>query len=318
MAKGETKIQYSQPPSMGATTREAIEAEVAMMPQRYETELAYRPKFTQVDIEALRQYAPAVLGLQQESARGEKALQEELYPEAMAGERKLGTTMAGADLTGGFSPEEEAYYKDQFRSEEAVAGRLGSPVASLNIANKLASMKEQRRAQRMGEILSYTGRTPVVGSQQFQPQVSAGQPTLTGQFMGSQLGYAQTAYAPKAIRQRQGMPWETFGQLVGGGMQAGGTLGAAAIMASALKIKYNVKEIKSALKKIKKIKGRLFNWKYSGMQDGGVIAEEIEQVIPESVIKVNGIKMIKPMMIIAYLIEAIKELDSSRRSICLT
>ncbi len=205
--KGATNIEYSQPPSVGTTTREAIQAEVEMLPKRYETELAYKPKFTQVDIEALKQYAPAVLGLQQEFARQEKTLQEELYPEAMAGERKLGTTMTGADLTGGFSPEEEAYYKDQFRSEEAVAGRLGSPVGSLNIANKLAMLKEQRRSQRMGEILSYTGRTPVVGSQQFQPQVSAGQPSLTGQFLGSQLGYAGSAYAPRQTRTKYN-PWE--------------------------------------------------------------------------------------------------------------
>ena len=45
------------------------------------------------------------------------------------------------------------------------------------------------------------------------------------------------------------------------------------------------------------------------MQDGGVIAEEVANIIPDATEDINGIKHIKPMMIIGYLIESIKELN---------
>jgi len=228
MAKGETTVQTTPTPAVspGAATREAVEAEIALLPQRYETELAYRPKFTQVDIEAMKQYAPEVFGLQEQFARQERALGEELYPEMYGAEKKLGG-IVGGDVSGEFSPEEQQYYLDTFRSEEAAAGRLGSPTASLNISNKLAMLKEQRRAQRMGELMSYAGRTPVVGSQQFQPQTTAGQPTQTGALTSSILGYAAGTYKP-ATTQTTSSPFDwasvLSGGLSGGGAVAGGMI----------------------------------------------------------------------------------------------
>jgi hypothetical protein len=52
-----------------------------------------------------------------------------------------------------------------------------------------------------------------------------------------------------------------------------------------------------------------FNWKRSGLDSYGVIAQDIEKVLPELVSDVDGIKNVNYDGIIAFLIEAIKELN---------
>ena len=78
-------------------------------------------------------------------------------------------------------------------------------------------------------------------------------------------------------------------------------------------LKDDIKNIESPLDKISKINGVTFNWSanqdtYSG-SDVGVIAQEIEEIIPEAVTtRDNGYKAVKYEKIIPLLIESIKEL----------
>ena len=78
------------------------------------------------------------------------------------------------------------------------------------------------------------------------------------------------------------------------------------------RLKDNITPITNALDKVKQIGGYEFDWNdkqstYEG-HDVGVIAQEIEAVLPELVTtRDNGYKAVKYEKIIALLIEAIKE-----------
>jgi len=65
-----------------------------------------------------------------------------------------------------------------------------------------------------------------------------------------------------------------------------------------------------ALEIIRKLRVVDFDWKETGQHDIGLIAEEVEKVIPEAVYRKNGqIEGIRLMPIMAVMIEAIKELE---------
>jgi hypothetical protein len=64
-----------------------------------------------------------------------------------------------------------------------------------------------------------------------------------------------------------------------------------------------------ALDIIDKLKVISFDWKETNEHDIGMIAEEVEKIIPEAVWKEKDIVMgLKPLTLIAVLIKAIQEL----------
>ena len=83
------------------------------------------------------------------------------------------------------------------------------------------------------------------------------------------------------------------------------------------------KNIPDALESLKKLNGVLFNWKdkwieHQGGEDGyfvrkkdvGVIAQEVEKVLPEAVAqRKDGIKAVKYDRLTCLLIEAVKKLN---------
>jgi hypothetical protein len=79
------------------------------------------------------------------------------------------------------------------------------------------------------------------------------------------------------------------------------------------RLKDNIVPIPNALDKIKQIGGYEFDWNnnqkiYKG-HDIGVIAQEIEKVLPELVaLRKDGYKAVKYEKLVALLIEGIKEL----------
>ena len=81
------------------------------------------------------------------------------------------------------------------------------------------------------------------------------------------------------------------------------------------RLKDNIIQISDPIEKVKQIKGVEFDWNdkqevYEG-HDVGVIAQDIEKVLPELVItRDNGYKAVKYEKIIALLIEAVKEQQS--------
>jgi hypothetical protein len=112
-----------------------------------------------------------------------------------------------------------------------------------------------------------------------------------------------------------------FGSL-GIGMAASGTSGridaandVVAYSTSDIRLKENIKPIENAIEKIRKISGNTYDWKselkdvhgYEG-NDVGVIAQEVESVLPQLVQdRDNGYKAVKYDKLVALLIEGIKE-----------
>ena len=75
-------------------------------------------------------------------------------------------------------------------------------------------------------------------------------------------------------------------------------------------LKDNVEPISNALDVINKLSGVGFDWKESGLHSYGVVAQNMEKVIPDLVGNINNMKTVNYDGIIAFLIEAIKELNN--------
>ena len=86
--------------------------------------------------------------------------------------------------------------------------------------------------------------------------------------------------------------------------------------ASDIKLKENVEVIPNALEKIKELKGVNFNYKKDGKRSTGLIAQDLQKVLPEAVYTTNDIETkeehlaINYGLVIGLLVEAIKELES--------
>ncbi len=99
-----------------------------------------------------------------------------------------------------------------------------------------------------------------------------------------------------------------------GAIQAGGDV--VAYYSSDIRLKNNITSISNPLDKLDRIGGYQFEWNNKGGEwltgtDYGVIAQEVEEVLPEVVtVRDNGYKAVKYEKIIPLLIEAIKELKS--------
>ena len=88
-----------------------------------------------------------------------------------------------------------------------------------------------------------------------------------------------------------------------------------AFAASDIRFKENITAIESPIEKIKMISGNTYDWKAENKDihgfegnDVGVIAQEIEEVLPQLVVtRDNGYKAVKYDKLVALLIEGIKE-----------
>lgn len=85
--------------------------------------------------------------------------------------------------------------------------------------------------------------------------------------------------------------------------------GAAFLYSSDRNLKTNIQPINNALDKVNKLEGVSFNWKSNGGAELGLIAQDVEQVLPELVItdSKTGLKAVKYGNIVPVLIQAIKE-----------
>jgi hypothetical protein len=78
---------------------------------------------------------------------------------------------------------------------------------------------------------------------------------------------------------------------------------------SDINYKENINTVNGALLKVEQMRGVKFDWKESGLPSYGVIAQELEQVLPE-LVHGNDPKTVNYNGIIGVLIEAIKELKA--------
>lgn len=132
---------------------------------------------------------------------------------------------------------------------------------------------------------------------------------------GEQLNIAQLLADPSSFQYYQpqfsteASPFERFIlPIIASGAKAAGT----AALASSIKLKEDVKPMRNSLAIVNELQGVTFKWKKDGIKDGGVIAEDVEKIIPNAVIEIDGVKHIKPMVIIGYLLEAVKEISTAK------
>lgn len=84
---------------------------------------------------------------------------------------------------------------------------------------------------------------------------------------------------------------------------------------SDLKLKKNISSISNAVQTVKNINGVEFEWKNNNEKSSGVIAQELENVLPHLVLDTEDCKTVNYLGIIAYLVESIKELDERLRKL---
>lgn len=78
---------------------------------------------------------------------------------------------------------------------------------------------------------------------------------------------------------------------------------------SDVSLKYNIEQITNSLDVLDKITGVSFNWKTDGIKSYGVTAQEVEKILPDVVKqRENGIKGVNYLNLVAFLIEAVKDL----------
>lgn len=92
-------------------------------------------------------------------------------------------------------------------------------------------------------------------------------------------------------------------------LEVDGNVGATSfIYTSDETLKNNVQVLKNSLDKISSLEGVSFDWKKDGSKEIGLIAQDVEKVVPELVVTgSDGIKSVKYGNIVALLIEAVKE-----------
>ena len=87
-------------------------------------------------------------------------------------------------------------------------------------------------------------------------------------------------------------------------------------IASDEKLKENINLIINPIEKIKQIRGVTFDWKRDGKKSAGVIAQDIEKILPEAVKEVQGLKddesykTVNYNSLISILVESVKELTT--------
>jgi len=84
---------------------------------------------------------------------------------------------------------------------------------------------------------------------------------------------------------------------------------------SDITLKTNIATIKDALLKVKAMRGVSFLWKNNKEKCIGLIAQEVEKILPELVYEVDGLKYIVYGNIVGILIEAIKEQENKIASL---
>ncbi len=96
------------------------------------------------------------------------------------------------------------------------------------------------------------------------------------------------------------------------GAKKGAFIGSLAQLAamSDIRAKENISEIDSSLEKIRKLTGYTYNYIGNSPQnrDGGVMAQDVERVLPNAVVEFDGVKFVKYDAVIGLLINAVNEL----------
>ena len=184
-------------PSPAETTRQALQAELEFAPQFREEEAASIIRLAEAFGTAFTETGIPL-------AREQRDLQRELDPEIFATQEAVAEEIQ-ARLADPISDESEALFTERFAEQEALAGRLGSPIGSASVARQLFGAEEAIRSQAQTAALSFLGKTPPsAGVVPGVTQVPGGTPQFgslvapnlqaTSSIFGSQAGFASDIF----------------------------------------------------------------------------------------------------------------------------
>ena len=216
--------------------------------------------------------------------------------EAKAG-RALSAVPLGLDYAG--APTREA--------QARLAGRQG--------VFGFAGQEQQQQQRRIQESITKYRE----GKLLTDPEILEIFMALIGQSMGSSTTQGQGMLGSLSslgnAAAGMGAAASGIGSLIGGGggsAAAGAGAGInymAAFPFSDIRLKENIETIDNALEKVMALDGKTFKFKKVDGQEAGLIAQDLEKVLPESVIEDgNGMKAVKYPAVIALLVNAVKEL----------
>lgn len=78
---------------------------------------------------------------------------------------------------------------------------------------------------------------------------------------------------------------------------------------SDVRAKKDFARIDNALEKVKQLEGLTYNFKDQDERTAGIIAQELEKVLPEAVVEHKGLKYVRVDGVVALLVNAVKELE---------
>ena len=202
----------------------------------------------------------------------------------------------------------------QANQEAALRAQLANQQAGIAGANfqlgagrQFADLGQQALQNRYGAAAAMTG----LGSAQqqlMQQYLNAQQQEFMRrtQYPMQQLAIAQGAVAASPYNQTvtgtvtsRPSYWQMAGQ----------ALPVLAAMSDE-RMKYNVKPIKNPLDKVNRLEGVTFNWKDDDVEDASIIAQDVEKVMPEAVMKnEDGMRMVGMPQMVGLLTGAVQELD---------
>jgi hypothetical protein len=195
-------------------------------------------------------------------------------------------------------------------------GRAGRNL-ELGLASQLGQQQQaglQRAFQAPGQALGFAQQIAGLGQQQQAFPEAQRQFDLSNFFAASpeqdpRLGFIGPAFTSA---------FDTVNQQRSGGVgsQLAGplaTLGGAALLASDERVKDNIEQIDSSLEKLKQINGKTYNYieditDMPEQKRAGVIAQDVEKVLPEAVQEIDRIKHVDYNAVLALVINAVNEL----------
>ena len=83
---------------------------------------------------------------------------------------------------------------------------------------------------------------------------------------------------------------------------------------SDINLKENIKTVENSLDTLTQLRGVSFDWKETGRSSYGVIAQELEEILPD-LVKNGEVKSVNYNGLIGVLIEAVKELSEELKEL---
>jgi hypothetical protein len=209
-----------------------------------------------------------------------------------------------------------------FTGDVSIVGNLAIPGFN-NVSSSLASLLPDNSQDvtlntTSHNYLSISGQEITLGQIDISDDTNLGVSDTTGQtgidltLTGDTLSGVVSGLTTSSNAQFNSFGVGTAASGVAGEIRATGDV--VAFYSSDERLKDNIKNISNPIDKVKQIGGYEFDWNENSTHTGhdvGVIAQEIEKVLPELVtIRDNGYKAVRYEKIVALLIEAVKEQQS--------